>query len=314
MGSMTSEEVESAFTNLQSHRVIFNHNGDDDDRAISMAFSKRHSGQHRDWLDFWNKASKWLRESPYPKLHLYRRETRQVSFYEFVHRGLVRYTNMEHERYIRSIMDGLTVGQRKIIFTCIKRSDKEEVTVAQLAGLVAARTSLCNYGEENLTRTIIGLAHDFVGTNNINLLQPIGHFGTRLQGGEDAASPRQISTLMSRLTRIIFHPYDDRLLKHRTDGKRLIEPEFYAPIIPMILVNGIDGIGSTDRTTSRLIYNPREIIGNIVMIATDLSTFTLFPELPPFCFPILLVSVSPYSTELDDIASSSESFLPFTSL
>ena len=108
MGSMTSEEVESAFTNLQSHRVIFNHNGDDDDRAISMAFSKRHSGQHRDWLDFWNKASKWLRESPYPKLHLYRRETRQVSFYEFVHRGLVRYTNMEHERYIRSIMDGLT--------------------------------------------------------------------------------------------------------------------------------------------------------------------------------------------------------------
>jgi DNA gyrase/topoisomerase IV subunit A len=119
---------------------------------------------------------------------------------------------------------------------------------------------------------------------------------------------------MSRLTRIIFHPYDDRLLKHRTDGKRLIEPEFYAPIIPMILVNGIDGIGSTDRTTSRLIYNPREIIGNIVMIAADLSTFTLFPELPPFCFPILLVSVSPYSTELDDIASSSESFLPFTSL
>ncbi len=115
------------------------------------------------------------------KLHLYRRETRQVSFYEFVHRGLVRYTNMEHERYTRSIMNGLTVGQRKIIFTCIKRSDKEEVTVAQLAGLVAARTSLCNYGEENLTRTIIGLAHDFVGTNNINLLQPIGHFGTRLQ-------------------------------------------------------------------------------------------------------------------------------------
>lgn len=42
--------------------------------------------------------------------------------------------------------------------------------------------------------TIVGLAQNFVGSNNINLLMPIGQFGTRLQGGKDAASARYIFT------------------------------------------------------------------------------------------------------------------------
>ena len=42
--------------------------------------------------------------------------------------------------------------------------------------------------------TIINLAQNYVGSNNMNLLQPIGQFGTRLHGGKDAASPRYIFT------------------------------------------------------------------------------------------------------------------------
>lgn len=60
--------------------------------------------------------------------------------------------------------------------------------------------------------TIVNLAQNYVGSNNINLLEPRGQFGTRLSGGKDSASPRYIFTLMSPLTRLIFHPHDDPLL------------------------------------------------------------------------------------------------------
>jgi len=81
------------------------------------------------------------------------------------------------------------------LFTCIKRNDKREIKVAQLAGSVAEHSAY-HHGEMSLMSTIINLAQNYVGSNNINLLQPIGQFGTRLQGGKDAASARYIFTML----------------------------------------------------------------------------------------------------------------------
>lgn len=86
--------------------------------------------------------------------------------------------------------------------------------------------------------------------------------GTRLQGGKDAASPRYIFTQLSPLTRLIFHVHDDPLLKYNKEDNQKIEPEWYIPIIPMVLVNGADGIG-TGWMTKIPNYNPREIVNNI---------------------------------------------------
>lgn len=83
----------------------------------------------------------------------------------------------------------------QVLYTCIKRNDKREVKVAQLAGSVAEHSAY-HHGEASLMSTIINLAQDYVGSNNINLLQPIGQFGTRLQGGKDSASPRYIFTML----------------------------------------------------------------------------------------------------------------------
>lgn len=44
--------------------------------------------------------------------------------------------------------------------------------------------------------TIVNLAQNFVGSNNVNILQPLGQFGTRINGGKDAASPRYIFTML----------------------------------------------------------------------------------------------------------------------
>ena len=74
--------------------------------------------------------------------------------------------------------------------------------MAQLAGSVGEQSAY-HHGEASLMGTIINLAQDFVGSNNINLLQPNGQFGTRLVGGKDSASARYIFTRMSSLAKVI---------------------------------------------------------------------------------------------------------------
>jgi DNA topoisomerase-2 len=111
--------------------------------------------------------------------------------------------------------------------------------------------------------TIINLAQNFVGSNNLNLLLPIGQFGTRLHGGKDDASPRYIFTALNNLTRLIFNQNDDPLLDYSNDDGQRVEPEYYAPIIPMILVNGTKGIGTGFSTTVPK-YSPKEIVQNLL--------------------------------------------------
>jgi DNA topoisomerase-2 len=88
------------------------------------------------------------------------------------------------------------------------------------------------------------MAQNFVGSNNMNLLMPQGQFGTRMQGGDDAASERYIYTHLNPLTRYLFREVDDAVLTYQKDDGQPIEPEYYVPILPMVLVNGVSGIGT----------------------------------------------------------------------
>ena len=119
-----------------------------------------------------------------------------------------------------------------------------------------------HHGEASLQKTIVGMAQDFVGSNNVNLLVPSGQFGTRSQGGDDQASPRYIFTRLAKIARKIFHPHDDAVLTTLDDDGVAIEPEYYVPVIPMALVNGSDGIGTGWSSTVPM-FNPREIIANL---------------------------------------------------
>uniref|UniRef100_A0A8C3BS53 DNA topoisomerase 2 n=1 Tax=Cairina moschata TaxID=8855 RepID=A0A8C3BS53_CAIMO len=127
--------------------------------------------------------------------YLYGKDTNYLTYNDFINKELVLFSNSDNERSIPSLVDGLKPGQRKVLFTCFKRNDKREVKVAQLAGSVAEMSSY-HHGEASLMMTIINLAQNFVGSNNLNLLQPIGQFGTRLHGGKDSASPRYIFTML----------------------------------------------------------------------------------------------------------------------
>ena len=195
-----------------------------------------------------------------------------ITYDDFINHELILFSHADNERSLPHFMDGFKPSQRKVLFSCFKRNLRQEIKVAQLAGYISEHSAY-HHGEASLTQTVIGMAQNFVGSNNINLLSPCGQFGTRLMGGKDAASPRYVFTKLENITRCIFHPHDDALLNYLDDDGQSIEPSFYVPIIPMALVNGSEGIG-TGWSTSVPTYNPRDIIANLRrMITGELADY-----------------------------------------
>merc|ERR1719453_1098520 len=146
-------------------------------------------------------------------------------------------------RSIPCVVDGLKPTQRKVVHCCFRRNLKNDVKVAQLTGYVSEHAAY-HHGEASLSGSIINMAQNFVGSNNVNLLTPSGQFGTRLAGGKDSASCRYIYTHLEKIARLIFHPDDDKLLEYQNEEGSLIEPNWYIPVIPLVMVNGAEGIGT----------------------------------------------------------------------
>lgn len=261
LGTSTSKEAKEYFQNMERHRVLFRYEDTGDDDSILMAFSKKAIEQRKEWLTAHMEECRHRKQVGLQERYLYTKTTKHVSYKDFVNLELVLFSNADNVRSIPCVLDGLKPGQRKVLFTCFKRNDKREVKVAQLSGSVA-EMSAYHHGEMSLCSTIINLAQNYVGSNNINLLYPGGQFGTRLTGGKDSASPRYIFTMMSALTRHIFHPLDDPLLEYQNEDNQRIEPVWYLPIIPMLLINGAEGIG-TGWATKIPNHNPRDVIANI---------------------------------------------------
>uniref|UniRef100_A0A669D4Y0 DNA topoisomerase 2 n=1 Tax=Oreochromis niloticus TaxID=8128 RepID=A0A669D4Y0_ORENI len=280
LGTSTSQEAKEYFSDMQRHRIPFKYSGPEDDEAITLAFSKKKVEERKEWLTNFMINRRQRREHNLPEEYLYGQSTKSLSYNDFVNKELVLFSNSDNERSIPCLVDGLKPGQRKVLYCCFKRNDKREVKVAQLAGSVA-EMSAYHHGEVSLMMTIIGLAQNFVGSNNMNLLQPLGQFGTRLHGGKDSASPRYIFTMLSPLARLVFPAVDDNLLKYNYDDNQRVEPEWYIPIIPTVLVNGAEGIG-TGWASKIPNYDIREIISNINRMLDGEEPMPMLPNYKDF--------------------------------
>ena len=152
--------------------------------------------------------------------------------------------------------DGYKKSIRKIIY-CLKKKILEMKLRLHNLGICKWNSNY-HHGENNLLGAIIGLAQDFVGSNNIQICVPNGQFGTRLDGGHDAAAARYIFTKMADIMPHIFHPDDDDILEYTVDDGETIEPIYYVPVIPMVLVNDSQGVGTG--YSSIPCYNPVDIV------------------------------------------------------
>ena len=244
LGTSTGKEFREYFE--KKKLVGFEYNGKKSTDSIDMVFNKKRADDRKVWLENYDRNA-YLDTSK-----------QNVSYEEFIDRELIHFSKYDCDRSIPNLMDGLKISLRKILYSAFKKNLTTEIKVAQFSGYVSEHSGY-HHGEASLNAAIVGMAQNFVGSNNINLFMPNGQFGTRLQGGKDSASERYIFTQLNKITRVLFPQADDHILKYLNDDGLLVEPIYYAPIIPMVLVNGTKGIG-TGFSTDIMCYNPLEIV------------------------------------------------------
>jgi len=256
LGTSTGKEFKEYFANKKI--VYFSHEGAISDNVVDMVFNKKRADERKEWLTNYDRNS-YLDTND-----------NKVSYTDFVNKELIHFSKYDCERSIPNMMDGLKISLRKILYSAFKKNLVNEIKVAQFSGYVSEQSGY-HHGEASLNAAIVGMAQDYVGSNNINLLMPNGQLGTRLQGGKDSASERYIFTQLNQITRYIYRKEDDAVLEYLEDDGFPVEPMFYVPIIPMILVNGGKGIGtgfSTDilsySVENLIVYLQRKLKGELV--------------------------------------------------
>jgi DNA topoisomerase-2 len=265
LGTSTAEEARAIFREFAKHRVRFEMSPAGPE-ALELAFGKGQAGERKRWLmSSWNGpdgSGGDDDDAPAPSVGTPRylcpeqmsSLDKRVGIDDFVNQELITFSREDVERSVPHLMDGFKPSQRKIVYTCLKRNfaaaaddaaslARAGVKVVQLAGSVTA-LACYQHGEQSLHGTITNLAQDFLGSNQVPLLAAIGQFGTRLMGGKDAASPRYISSCLRHTAEVIFRKEDTHILRYLKEDGQTVEPEFYVPVLPMVLLNGGSGIGT----------------------------------------------------------------------
>jgi DNA topoisomerase-2 len=267
LGTSTATEAREYFTSMNTVRFQWD---DCADGNIDLAFSKKRADHRKEWLATYDRDR--VLEVPAGGA--------DVSYTRFINDELIHFSNADNLRSLPHLMDGLKPSQRKILWAARKRNLVSEIKVAQLAGYVS-ETAAYHHGEASLTAAIVGMAQNFVGSNNINLLAPNGQFGTRLQGGADSASPRYIFTALEAIQATVLSKADDPALSWIEDDGQTVEPEYYLPVLPLLLVNGSLGIG-TGFSTDIVPHSPRDLVAALRSRLTGASLDLSDKELTPW--------------------------------
>ena len=254
LGTSTSTEAKEYFKDMKT--LNYKNESKEDEEYLHLAFTKTEADARKKWI---------LSNIKSPETLDY--NIKKVNIKDLINKELVLFSIADNVRSIPSLVDGLKPSQRKIIFACIKRNLHQEIKVSQLAGYVSEVSSY-HHGEASLQDTIVNLAQTFTGSNNMNLLEPVGQFGTRLLGGKDSSSPRYIFTHLSKNFKELFNSDDLDLLDYLDDDGQSIEPKFYVPTLPIILINGACGIG-TGFSTDIPCFNPDDIKDRLLRLVED---------------------------------------------
>jgi DNA topoisomerase-2 len=253
LGTYNPQEAKELCKSMQMTNYFFDETSHE---KFILAFAKKEEDARKDWLN------NGIEPQPYSLAN-----SKTVSYGDFIDNRLKLFSMSDNIRSIPSMIDGQKPSQRKVLFAAFKRKLKKELKVSQFAGYIAEHTSY-HHGEASMYETIISMARDYVGVNNINLFTPSGQFGSRLGGGpklkkgDNSSAARYLCTNLGFMTRMLFNEDDHTLLTYKVDDGLSIEPEWYIPVLPMLLVNGGMGIG-TGYSSFCPSYNPDDIIANI---------------------------------------------------
>lgn len=180
-------------------------------------------------------------------------------------------------RALPSLIDGFKISQRKIINAASnvwKTGSEKHLKVFQLSGIVAS-TQYYHHGDQSLNSAIINLAQKF--KNNAPLLEEDGQFGSLRS--PQAGAPRYIGTKLSPYFKLIYKDFD--LLEFKEEEGEKIEPYFFLPIIPTVLINGGSGI-AVGFASNILNRDIKVIIEACQKLLLDKNITTIKPHLNGF--------------------------------
>lgn len=175
-------------------------------------------------------------------------------------------------RAIPSVIDGFKPTARKIIFIADKvwrNGSEKPLKIFQLGGRIASEAHY-HHGDGSLNGAIIGMAQSF--KNSLPLLEEIGQFGS-LRSPE-AGAARYISTKLTGNFRLLYKDFE--LLENQVEEGNLIEPKYFLPIIPTVLLNGSSGI-AVGFATNILNRNPLDLVDACLKVLDGKKVGKLLP-------------------------------------
>ena len=266
LGTSSSEDAKTYFKNLPNHRFPVNYTGAPCMDAVKLFFANDRADDRKQVLTYTD-PSAYLQYG-----------TDDITYHSFMHTELAQHGVADNRRSLASMVDGMKPSQRKVLYIALTRA-AGEMKVAQLAASVAEKTHY-HHGEKSLVQTMVAMAQNWVGANNIALLKPNGMFGSRHNVRTEHSAERYIFTERHSIARMIFPPADDEVLEFEQDDGHVVEPKHFVPIIPMVLCNGSDGIGTGWKSNCPA-YAPRDVIANTRRLILDPSA-PLAPMKPTY--------------------------------
>ena len=251
LGTNDDSEVIDCF----GQRIV--HYVDDDkvDDQMVKAFGKKKTDARKEWISSYDPEGVLVLEDE-NAINV------QSTCSDFIDTELIIFSIANCARSLPHLMDGLKESQRKIIYTILKQKltyEKKGKKVYRLSGEVASMTEYI-HGEQCLWDTITGMAWDFVGSNNVPLLVPEGQFGSRLSMGKDASNARYIFTRQQEIIPYLFREEDLPIMDYIQGEDMTIEPMYYVPVVPLILLNGVRGGIGTGFSSKVPAYNPMDVL------------------------------------------------------
>ena len=198
-----------------------------------------------------------------------------TSFFDKEYLEYARY--VVENRAIPSCIDGLKPTQRKVVYIANKiwkTGNEKPMKLFQLAGRVAAE-AFYHHGNTSLESSMVGMAQKF--KNSLPLLQGVGQFGSLRSPA--AGAPRYISAKLHPNFRLLYQDFD--LLENKIEEGEKIEPAFFLPIVPTVILNGTSGI-AVGFATNILNRNPKDVVDACISTLNDKKMKVLAPWIEEF--------------------------------